>query len=376
VTTNAQGVATVGSWVLGTTVGSNTLTATSGALFPVTFTATGTAGVAASLTKSAGDNQTAAIGAPVPVPPSVLVKDANGNVKPDVTVTFAVTSGGGSVTGATPTSNASGIATVGSWTLGVAGPNTLTASAPGVSSVTFSALALAAQCAVRGTHTIGTTTNGTLASSDCQFSDGSFVDFYTTTVAQANAYLFTENAAFDTYLELAFPDGTPIGENDDATDVTTNSAVKALLPPGTYLLGPGSYAPNIFGDYTLTSTTTTTNVGNCELVFVVKNVSTNQNIEATDCPWTQPPSAPIYADGFFIFLRAGDTVTLTMSSSVVDSYLELVRNGGTRVASNDNKDATSKDAQLTYTAVASDYYAIFTRTAVASQTGAYTLTIQ
>ena len=50
-TTSASGIATVGSWKLGTIAGANTLTATSGSLSgsPVTFTATGTAGAATQL---------------------------------------------------------------------------------------------------------------------------------------------------------------------------------------------------------------------------------------------------------------------------------------------------------------------------------------
>jgi hypothetical protein len=74
--------------------------------------------------------------------PSVKKVDADGNGVSGIVVTFAVQSGGGSVTGATPTSNASGVATVGSWTLGPAvGANTLTATATGLtgSPVTFSA---------------------------------------------------------------------------------------------------------------------------------------------------------------------------------------------------------------------------------------------
>jgi hypothetical protein len=47
-TTDVNGLAAVGSWTLGTTVGSNTLTASSGSLTgsPVTFTATGVVGPA------------------------------------------------------------------------------------------------------------------------------------------------------------------------------------------------------------------------------------------------------------------------------------------------------------------------------------------
>jgi len=49
-TTNVSGIATVGSWTLGTTVGSNTLTPQwISDRFPANFTATGTAGTATKL---------------------------------------------------------------------------------------------------------------------------------------------------------------------------------------------------------------------------------------------------------------------------------------------------------------------------------------
>jgi hypothetical protein len=376
VTTNASGVATVGAWTLGATAGANVLTASLDSL-TVTFNATGAAGAAASLTESAGDGQVAAAGSTVPVAPSVIVKDANGNVKSDVVVTFAVGVGGGSVTGGTATSNTSGVATVGSWTLGTnPGTNTLIASTAGVPSVTFNATAAFAQCTVTTEHTFGTVSSGTLSTTDCQLSDGTFIDFFTTTVPTADAYFFREGAPFDTYLLLAFPDGTTIAENDDETDTGTGSGIKALLPAGSYLLGPGSLNPGVTGEYEISSIITFTNVGNCELVFAVKGISTDQNLEPTDCLWTTPPAAPIYADAIFIFLTAGQSVTLNMTSSTVDSYLDLVRVDGQSVAQNDNKDATTKDAQITDPAAQTNYYAIFARTAVASQTGAYTLTIQ
>ena len=375
-TADASGIATVGAWTLGGTAGANVLTASVGSL-TVTFNATGAAGAAATLTKSAGDAQVAPAGNTLPVAPSVIVNDANGNVKSNVIVTFAVGIGGGSVTGATATSNASGVATAGSWTLGTSsGTNTLVASAAGVPSVTFSAVATAALCGVRTDHTFGTTSSGTLSTTDCQLPDGSFADFFTTTVPTAGAYLFRESAAFDTYLLLAFPDGTTIAENNDEPENGTNSGIKALLPAGSYLIVPGSLNPGVTGDYTISTTTTSTNVGNCEFVFAVKGISTDQNIAATDCLYPTPPAGPIYADVIYIFLRTGESVTLNMTSPGLDSFLELVRGDGVRVAQNDNKDATTKDAQITYTAVQTNYYAIYARTAVASQTGAYTLTIQ
>jgi len=55
------------------------------------------------------------------------VTDQNGHPVAGVTVTFSVTAGRGTVTGATQVTDANGIATVGSWTLGTAGVNELQA---------------------------------------------------------------------------------------------------------------------------------------------------------------------------------------------------------------------------------------------------------
>ena len=131
-TTDANGIATVGSWTLGTKSGNNKLTATTAGLSPATISATGIAGTPIAIAVSAGNNQTAPHGTAVPTRPAVKISDAFGNGVPDVTVTFAVTSGGGSVTGAVRTTGSGGVATVGGWTLGpVPGTNTLTATASG-----------------------------------------------------------------------------------------------------------------------------------------------------------------------------------------------------------------------------------------------------
>jgi hypothetical protein len=376
-TTSASGVATV-NWTLGPTVGANALNASVGTLTAVTFTATSSAGTASTVAKTAGDNQTGTTGSAVATAPSVTVKDANGNPTGGVAVTFAVATGGGSVTGATTTTNTFGIATVGSWVLGSTGVNTLTATAQGLPPVTFSATAQANLCSTTSPHTFGATTNGALASTDCQLSDGTFIDFYSVTLPQADAYIFRQAASFDTYMYLDASDGTPIAENDDESDNVTNSAIKALLPAGSYVIGANSFDANIFGNYSISSSTTPSNVGNCEVVFAVKGISTNQNIEATDCPWPSATAPTQYADIYYIFLKTGQQLTVSMSSATIDSGLELFRldNPATRVALNEDKDSTTKDAQIVYTATATNYYAIVARAGVNLQTGAYTLQIQ
>ncbi len=142
--TDANGTATVGAWTLGETPGTNTLRATATGLTvqPVVFTALATAGAPASLTISAGNNQTATAGALLPVAPSVVVRDNRGNPVAGVTVTFTASTG--VLTGASAVSNAAGQATVGSWRLGnTAGVQTLTASIINVPTVTFTATATA-----------------------------------------------------------------------------------------------------------------------------------------------------------------------------------------------------------------------------------------
>ena len=129
--TNALGIATTTSWTLGTTAGLNTVVASATGLPSVTFTATGTAGAPASVIATAGNNQVAVQGTTVSTRPTVRVVDASGNVVTGATVTFAVTAGGGTLGGATQVTDAAGIASVGSWTLGSASPNTMTATVTG-----------------------------------------------------------------------------------------------------------------------------------------------------------------------------------------------------------------------------------------------------
>ena len=373
-TTNSSGVATAGGWTLGTTAGANSLSATVGSISAAVFTATGTAGAAAVVVKSAGDNQSAEDGTPVSVPPAVTVRDANGNPVAGITVIFAAGAGGGSVTGGTQVTNGSGVATVGSWTLGSPGTNTLTATATGLAPVTFTATATArAACSVRTPHAFGTTSNGDLATTDCRLSNGAYVDFFSTSVSPAGAYVFNQTAAsFDTFLILYGADGWPVAVNDDGdpNSASLDSRIKALLPSANYFLGASSVYAGQTGPYTLASAVASVAITNCEEVFIARGVSTDQTLETTDCLF-----GGFYSDDMEIFLRAGQSVTISMNSTVLDAALELWGRNGI-ITSNDNRDATTTNAQIVYTVTANDFYLIVPTSHVAGATGAYTLIIQ
>jgi hypothetical protein len=139
--TNAEGVATVGSWTLGTAVGANTLTATVAQLEPVTFAVAGVAGAPALVEAHSEVEQTAVIDENVPITPAVRVTDAHGNPVAGVSVLFRIETGGGGLGGAAQVTGDDGIAQVGGWIAGVVGPNTLSATVAGLSPVTFTAWA-------------------------------------------------------------------------------------------------------------------------------------------------------------------------------------------------------------------------------------------
>jgi hypothetical protein len=251
--------------------------------------------------------------------------------------------------------------------------NTVTASAAGLAPVTFTATANN-PCATATAHTIGTTTNGDLSNDDCQI--GARVDFYTTSIGTAGAYVFSEaSQSIDTYLVLFSP-ARALGEtnsnngliagNDDSGS-GTNSTIKIFLTPGNYMLAATSYVPEI-GVYTLTSATASPDIANCEQVFTVPGMSTTQALQASDCLRNA-----FFSDDVYIFLRAGQTVTITMSTTAFDARLDLFTPTG-RVATHENP--ATGNAQIVYVPPADGYFLIAATSTVSGAGGAYTLAIQ
>jgi hypothetical protein len=142
-----NGVATFANLTVDRAGTGYTLTATATSLTGATssaFTVSAVAGVPATVAIQAGDGQTGLVGYELNVRPAVRVTDVGNAPVAGVSVTFAVASGGGSVTGATVSTNAGGVAQVGSWVIGAAaGGNSLTATVSGVgiagNPVTFAA---------------------------------------------------------------------------------------------------------------------------------------------------------------------------------------------------------------------------------------------
>lgn len=141
--TSSSGEASSGGWTLGTIAGTQTLTATAEGVPAVTFTATAAPGPVAVLARVSREAQEAVVNTLVPDPPSVRAEDSFGNAVPNVPVSFSISLGTGSLTGEVQTTNASGIATLGSWRLGTqAGQQIVRATALGAQGAAFLASGL------------------------------------------------------------------------------------------------------------------------------------------------------------------------------------------------------------------------------------------
>jgi hypothetical protein len=335
-------------------------------------------GPPASLTKT-GDNQTADPGTAVAVAPSVKVVDTAGRPVSGAAVVFSVGDGVGTITGGTQTTSSSGVATVGSWKLGATPgfTNTLLVSVGSLDD-TFTATTTGTNpCTATVAHTFGTTTSGSLASTDCLVASSYYTDFFLTSVTPAGAYLFRESSsAFDAYLILFNQAGYAVAVNDDDffAAPSTDSRIKALLPAGNYVVAASSLNEKDVGNYSITSATTATSIDNCEDAFIARGVTVAQALTSTDCA-----NSSFYSDDVYIYLLAGQSVTITMTSSDFDAYLELYSISGTTptlISSNDNRDGTTTDAQLTFTVTTSDFYLIAPTTKTSGVVGAYTLAVQ
>ena len=183
-----------------------------------------------------GNSQTAAAGSPVALAPTVLVRDSHFFPLAGATVIFTATGGAGSVNGSTTTTDALGLAQVGSWTLGIiGGKNTLTATVGGIS-----------------VNITATATGGTGL---LQFSSGPLATPQPAGVGQTIQF----SAATNLQSTFAWQFGD--GSGDASGNSTTSHAYAAA---GTYIAAVTASSPpqSITGNLTITVNAPLVGVGN------------------------------------------------------------------------------------------------------------------
>ena len=112
---NAAGVATLGSWVVGPVVGRHWVQAAIPALPNVMFTAVGTLENGARMAEYHGSHQVTKVNVAFPLGPAVRITDASGNPIEGANPTWAMVQGGGSLAGGSVASRANGVDDYTTW---------------------------------------------------------------------------------------------------------------------------------------------------------------------------------------------------------------------------------------------------------------------
>jgi hypothetical protein len=224
--------------------------------------------------------------------------------------------------------------------------------------------------------------NGTLASGDCTLNDGSLYDVYTFNGTAGQQIAIQMNATFDSFLFLVGPDGDELARNDNGTGGTNaripaggSTAIARLPQTGTYRIIANSAAAGATGDYTLLLALDS-NV--CPSSTIGSGTPAKGALTTSDC---RLPADSSFIDVYTFSGNAGQTISITMTSTTFDSYLFLLAPNGTNLDEDDNggggSDAHLPSGKHSFTGVlpSTGTYTIYANSAASNQTGSYTLTL-
>jgi Bacterial Ig-like domain (group 2) len=182
---------------------------------------------------------------------TAVVKHADGNTLTDREVSW--TSNNDPVATVAPTGVVTGVAP--------GGPVVISAASGGKFGTGLVKVLAPNPCALANAMhvTVPQTINGSLSTSDCLQTDGSWSDVYQFTLTTTtNVSVLMTSDAFDTFEVLGLVQGTSIlvVDFDDDAGGGTNSLMVNTLPAGTYVIVAGSFDPAVTGAYQLAITTT------------------------------------------------------------------------------------------------------------------------
>ncbi|HUF66500.1 MAG TPA: hypothetical protein VMM17_11060 [Gemmatimonadaceae bacterium] len=323
VLTDASGVATAGVWTLGPHPGVQTVTATAAGAAPLVFSSNTSVGPANKLTQPGWTTQILEPFDVVPVNLSVRVADFFNQIHANTPVTFEVISGGGNIAGQTSVTvntDATGVATVGPWTLGATPGIQQVRVTAGPTSILYTSIACPLLPLV-------SPVSGTITSTGCVI-DNLFRNNhgFTTTAGQA-ILVEMESDDFNTLLNVTTSALVPRAVNDNdlaGPSGNTNSSLRYIpSTSGQVTIGAIAAAAGATGDYTLTVTNTTSAITGCAPATYaqVGVASVAQELLSTDCtvagttPFYGAPydgSGPYPGDVVNVYLTAGQSVRIRM----------------------------------------------------------------
>ncbi len=310
--------------------------------------------------------------ATVRVTPSAAALDIGATIQLNATATDAIGTviAGKTVTWTSATPAVATVTTTGLVSGLAAGTVAVTATIDGVigsSSVTVSA-PVSQVCDATQTITIGQSISGTIASTDCQLTNGAYADKYVLTLTDATPLRITEIGTLDAYLILQdATTGAVIAVNDDGNG-DTNARIEQAVPAGRYVISATTFGAADFGPYTLSVSRGSTACITSTPAFL-PDTAVGALRAATAC--VLPDSS--YADRYGLTLTASTILSAAMHSDSVDSYLFIESADGVSIDRTDGG-GPGKDARLIDTLKAGKYI-VYANSAKAKEVGPYTLTL-
>ncbi len=220
--------------------------------------------------------------------------------------------------------------------------------------------------------TLGTPVAGLLDPTDCNNGTAAAPSY-------RDSYNFTTTVPTGVTFSLLSSAFNPLLLLTDATNSVTVHALasatrpmpallRLLLPASTFAVLAGMRDSNALGAYTLASSASAApDVTNCDTWYVVPPMNLTQTVTKADCGLAPHEAGNIstratgmhewYWDEYRIFLRAGQTITITLESTAFDAALWLADSNGHYVATNDNSGAGT-NAEIVFTAPAHGMYRI------------------
>lgn len=379
-TTNKDGVAPLWGWGIANRPGRNELTVTAEGFASLVLVVDGKVGAAAIVRAAAGRDQEGTVGAVLPTRLAVLVTDAVGNpVSAGTSVRFAVRSGAGTITQETATTDTSGIATAGFWTLGRGpGIQVLIARLAAGSDANwgdaiFSATAHPSpvpNCGATGVLFIGQRVSSSLSTGTC-VSANSSAEVYTFTVNDNERIAITMTASGLWPLINVFDEqGSFIATDGNQGSTAGTSTLKWIATPGTYTLVATSRT-GALGNYSIEAIRGFNHTCG-EEVFLSSGVTTFGTLSPGDCNGGIDYSN-WWRDEYRIHLMKGEEIRLSMTTAGFNGSLAIWRDmnfsGGPWIG--DRADLT-----LDYAAEADGVYVISAGSSTADATGSYVLKVR
>ena len=201
-------------------------------------------------------------------------------------------------------------------------------------------------------------TNGSLASTDCQLNDDSYADtFHFSGTAGQVVTINMTSTAFDTFLILRGPSGNVATFDDDGGTGLNSLIVFTLNATGTWAVVANSVQPNIFGAYSLTMSCTGTTPGTCTANATSLCLSGNRfrvqaNYRTVAGATGAGTAVPLTADsGYFWFFDSANVeiVTKVLNACSFSGHIWVFAAGLTNVEVTFVVTDTKTGAQKTYT---------------------------